>query len=99
MTRKGERITINRLRFVRRPGNLLVTWLVSELSEPGLRSRFGGVCFEKRTRGVGFEISMISGVGRYRYWELVKRGKVRTFCTSCDVVCKQLLRQSCDFGN
>ncbi len=68
MTRKGERITINRLRFVRPPGNLLVTWLVSELSEqPGLRSRFGGVCFEKRTRGVGFEISMISGIGRYRY--------------------------------
>ena len=41
MTRKGERITINRLRFVWPPGNLLVTWLVSELSEPGLRSRFG----------------------------------------------------------
>ncbi len=26
MTRKGERITINRLRFVRPPGNLLVKW-------------------------------------------------------------------------
>ncbi len=67
MPKKGERITINRLRFVRPPGNLLVTCLVSELSGPGLRSRFGGVCFEKRTRGVGFEISMISGIGRYRY--------------------------------
>ncbi len=33
MTRKGERITINRLRFVRPSGNLFATWLVSELFE------------------------------------------------------------------
>jgi len=50
MTKKGERITINRLWFVRPPGNLLVTWLVSELSESGLSSRFGGVCFDQRGR-------------------------------------------------
>ena len=50
MTKKGERITINRLRFVRPPGNLLVTWLVSELSESGFRSRFGGVCSAQRAR-------------------------------------------------
>jgi len=49
MTKQGERITINCLRFVWPPGSLIVTRLVSELSEPGLRSRFGGVCSDEKT--------------------------------------------------